>query len=758
MTGPTTRKMVVNALNSGAKAWMADFEDATSPTWFNVVDGQLNLYDAIRGQLDFTDERGKRYAVGAETPTIIVRPRGWHLDEDHLVLDGRAVPASLVDFGLYLFHNAQALIDAGAGPYFYLPKLESHLEARLWNDVFTLAQERLGIPYGTIRATCLVETTPAAFAMEEILHELRDHSAGLNAGRWDYIFSMIKNFAEDAGHVLPDRSRVTMTSPFMAAYANLLVRTCHARGAHANSGMAAFVPSRSNPAATAAALEKTTADKSREAGLGFDGSWVAHPALVQTCLDAFSRSSATARTSWSASGRTWRWAATSWSTSRTTGGAVTLDGVLTNVRISLEYLSAWVGGAGAVAIDDLMEDAATVEISRMQVWHWLRHGVRTAEGTEVTEALVRGLLPRRSRRRGGGHRRGRAAPADRGPADLRADLPRARVARVLHRLRLRALLDGAEPDRAERGDPMSGGADGRASLTRVEAEVRAAVLRVESVEVGLDLGDPALPTFTSRTVIHFSSAVDSTFVDFAGEELVSAVLNGRPLDPSTWQRARIPLHGLEETNVLEVDGVMAYSSDGEGLHRHVDPADGQTYLYAMSFLDAAPRWYACFDQPDLKARHDFVVAARQEWTVLGNGPAVLEPGRGGSPRPHPLSTYFDDPGRRAVRLGLRRARRHPARPAHPGVAARRARGRGRRHARRDRRVVRLLPRALRDALPVRGVPPGLRPRLQRRRDGEPRCVTFRDAYVSAGGRPAPNAAGGPARSRTRWPTSGSATS
>ena len=392
MTGPTTRKMVVNALNSGAKAWMADFEDATSPTWFNVVDGQLNLYDAIRGQVDFTDERGRRYAVGAETPTILVRPRAWHLDEHHLVLDDRPVPASLVDFGLYLFHDAQALIEAGAGPYFYLPKLESHLEARLWNDVFTLAQERLGIPYGTIRATCLVETTPAAFEMEEILYELRDHSAGLNAGRWDYIFSMIKNFAEDADHVLPDRSRVTMTSPFMAAYADLLVRTCHARGAHAIGGMAAFVPSRSNPAATAAALEKTTADKSREAGLGFDGSWVAHPALVQTCLDAFTAVLGDRPNQLERQRPDVAVGRDELVDVSTTGGEVTLDGVRTNVRISLEYLSAWVGGAGAVAIDDLMEDAATVEISRMQVWHWLRHGVRTAEGTEVTEALVRRLL------------------------------------------------------------------------------------------------------------------------------------------------------------------------------------------------------------------------------------------------------------------------------------------------------------------------------------------------------------------------------
>ena len=392
MTGPTTRKMVVNALNSGARAWMADFEDATSPTWFNVVDGQLNLYDAIRGQVDFTDVRGKSYAVGAETPTIMVRPRGWHLDEEHLVLGDTPVPGSLVDFGLYFFHNAQALIDSGAGPYFYLPKLESHLEARLWNDVFTYAQERLGIPYGTVRATCLIETTPAAFEMEEILYELRDHSSGLNAGRWDYIFSMIKNFGEDAGHVLPDRSQVTMTSPFMAAYANLLVKTCHARGAHAIGGMAAFVPSRSNPAATTAALEKTTADKSREAGLGFDGSWVAHPALVQTCLDAFVAVLGDAENQLERQRPDVTVTRDDLVDVSTTGGEVTVDGLRTNVRISLEYLSAWVGGAGAVAIDNLMEDAATVEISRMQVWHWLRHGVRTADGTQVSKDLVRSIL------------------------------------------------------------------------------------------------------------------------------------------------------------------------------------------------------------------------------------------------------------------------------------------------------------------------------------------------------------------------------
>jgi malate synthase len=392
MTGPTSRKMTINALNSGAKAWMADFEDATAPTWFNVVDGQINLYDAIRRQIDFTDANGRRYEVGAQTPTILVRPRGLHLDERHLLLDGAAVPGSFVDFGLYFFHNAHTLIANGAGPYFYLPKLESHLEARLWNDVFTFAQERLEIPHGTIRATCLIETTPAAFEMEEFLYELRDHSAGLNAGRWDYIFSMIKNFAEERDHVLPDRSQVTMTSPFMAAYADLLVKTCHARGAHAIGGMAAFVPSKANPEATAAALEKTRADKSREAAAGFDGSWVAHPALVQTCLDAFTAVLGDAPNQLEKQRDDVVVGAAELVDVSSAAGAVTLDGVRTNIRVSLEYLAAWVGGAGAVAIDYLMEDAATVEISRMQVWHWVRHAVTTDDGTTVTPELVQGIL------------------------------------------------------------------------------------------------------------------------------------------------------------------------------------------------------------------------------------------------------------------------------------------------------------------------------------------------------------------------------
>jgi malate synthase len=398
ITGPTSRKMTINALNSGARVWMADFEDATAPTWFNVVDGQLNLFDALRRQIDFTDENGKRYEVGAQTPTVLVRPRGWHLVERHLSLDSSPVPGAFVDFGLYFFHNAATLIASGAGPYFYLPKLESHHEARLWNEVFIFAQERLEIPYGSIRATCLIETTPAAFEMEEILYELRDHSSGLNAGRWDYIFSMIKNFADSADHLLPDRSQVTMSSPFMAAYANLLVRTCHARGAHAIGGMAAFVPSRANPDATAAALEKTTADKTREANAGFDGSWVAHPALVQTCVDAFDAVLGDRPHQLDKQRDDVSVGAAQLTDVSGTEGEITLEGVRTNVAVSLEYLTAWLGGSGAVAIRNLMEDAATVEISRMQIWQWVHHRASTAEGSQVTADLVRELLAEETER------------------------------------------------------------------------------------------------------------------------------------------------------------------------------------------------------------------------------------------------------------------------------------------------------------------------------------------------------------------------
>ncbi len=392
MTGPPTRKMSVNALNSGASVWMADFEDSTSPSWFNIIDGQINLYDAIRGQIDFTED-GKEYRVGQQTPTVMVRPRGWRLCEKHLIADGRPLPASLVDFGLFFFHNAGRLIENGAGPYFYLPKLESHLEARLWNDVFVQAQALLGIPQGTIRATVLVETLPAALEMEEILYELQDHSAGLNAGRWDYIFSYIKTFSgRGPEYVLPDRAQITMTTPMMRAYTSLLVATCHRRGAHAIGGMAAFVPNRQDEAATRQALSKVAADKEREATDGFDGSWVAHPGLVPTCLDAFT--AALGERPHQIDRRPSEVAVTADDLLAVGSmpGAVTMAGVSTNISVALRYLTAWVNGQGAVALDSLMEDAATVEISRAQIWQWLRHRTKLAEGLVLTRSLVEELI------------------------------------------------------------------------------------------------------------------------------------------------------------------------------------------------------------------------------------------------------------------------------------------------------------------------------------------------------------------------------
>jgi malate synthase len=397
ITGPTDRKMTVNALNSGAKVWLADFEDATSPTWSNIVEGQINLFDAIRRQVDFTSPEGKEYKLGAETPTIVARPRGWHLVEKHLRYTDQAgtrVPASasLVDFGLYFFHNAAELIARGTGPYFYLPKLENHLEARLWNDVFTFAEANLGIPHGTIRATVLIETITAAFEMEEILYELRDHAAGLNAGRWDYVFSIIKNFrGRGAGFVLPDRTKITMTTPFMRAYTELLVATCHQRGAHAIGGMSAFIPNRRDPVATEAALEKVAADKRREATDGFDGSWVAHPDLVPVALAEFdvvlgSRPNQVDRL------REDVQVAAADLVDLTIDGEVTDAGVRANVSIALRYLEAWLRGTGAVALDGLMEDAATAEISRSQLWQWAAQRVITAEGTLVTREWIERIL------------------------------------------------------------------------------------------------------------------------------------------------------------------------------------------------------------------------------------------------------------------------------------------------------------------------------------------------------------------------------
>ena len=398
ITGPTDPKMAINALNSGAKVWLADQEDATSPTWANVIGGQVTLFDAIRGQLEFTSAEGKEYRVTAETtPTIVMRPRGWHLVEKHLrYIDpaGIASPASgsLVDFGLYFFHNAKELIARGSGPYFYLAKTENHLEARLWDDIFTFSENALGIEHGTIRATVLIETIPAAFEMDEILYELRDHAAGLNAGRWDYIFSIIKNFrGRGASFVLPDRSKITMTVPFMRAYTELLVQTCHKRGAHAIGGMSAFIPNRRNPAVTQRALEQVAADKRREAGDGFDGTWVAHPDLIETARAEFDAVLGDHPNQVGRQRPEVHVEASDLLDLRI-DGEVTDEGVRSNVSIAVRYLESWLRGVGAAAIDDLMEDAATAEISRSQLWQWMHQGIVTQESTPITRELIERLL------------------------------------------------------------------------------------------------------------------------------------------------------------------------------------------------------------------------------------------------------------------------------------------------------------------------------------------------------------------------------
>lgn len=402
ITGPTDRKMTVNALNSGAKVWLADLEDATSPTWTNIVGGQKNLMDAIRGRIDFTSPQGKEYRVGPTTPTIVMRPRGWHLTEKHLDFTDRtgqtgATSASLVDAGLYLFHNAQALIDSGRGPYLYLPKLEGHLEARLWDEVFRYTEAYLGLRYGAIRATVLIETITAAFEMEEILYELRDHCAGLNAGRWDYIFSVIKNFrARGPRFVLPDRSAVTMTVPFMKAYTELLVATCHKRGAQAIGGMSAFIPDRRDPEVTSLALAQVTADKQREAGQGYDGTWVAHPDLVPVARAVFDEALGDRVDQRDVLRSDVRVTAAQLLDIASAGGgepgAVTDAGLRANVSVAVRYLEAWLRGSGAVAIDHLMEDAATAEISRSQVWQWVHQEIVTAEGTRIDADRVRAVL------------------------------------------------------------------------------------------------------------------------------------------------------------------------------------------------------------------------------------------------------------------------------------------------------------------------------------------------------------------------------
>ncbi|MET8171946.1 malate synthase A [Streptomyces clavifer] len=393
ITGPTDRKMTINALNSGARVWLADFEDASAPTWENVITGQLNLSDAYTRNIDFTDPKsGKSYALkpAEELATVVTRPRGWHLDERHLQLDGTPVPGALVDFGLYFFHNAQRLIDLGKGPYFYLPKTESHLEARLWNDIFVFAQDYVGIPQGTVRATVLIETITAAYEMEEILYELRDHASGLNAGRWDYLFSIVKNF-RDGGpkFVLPDRNLVTMTAPFMRAYTELLVRTCHKRGAHAIGGMAAFIPSRRDAEVNKVAFEKVKADKDREAGDGFDGSWVAHPDLVPIAMASFDAVLGEKPNQKDRLREDVSVAAGDLIAIDTLDAKPTYDGLRNAVAVGIRYIEAWLRGMGAVAIFNLMEDAATAEISRSQIWQWINADVVFENGEHATADLAR---------------------------------------------------------------------------------------------------------------------------------------------------------------------------------------------------------------------------------------------------------------------------------------------------------------------------------------------------------------------------------
>src|SRR6202453_1371143 len=395
ITGPTEKKMTINALNSGANVWLADFEDANTPLWDNMITGQLNLKDALDRTIDFSSPEGKDYALRPddELATIVVRPRGWHLDEKHILVDGERASGSLVDFALYMATCAQRQLDKGKGPYFYLAKNESHLEARLWNDAFNLAQDALGIPRGTIRATVLIETIPAAFEMEEILYELREHSAGLNAGRWDYLFSVIKKFrTRGRDFVLPERNSVTMTAPFMRSYTELLVKTCHKRGAFAMGGMAAFIPSRRDAGVNAVALAKVREDKTREAGDGFDGSWVAHPDLVPLCREVFDGVLGANPNQLGKLREDVHVTAEDLLAVSKTPGVITEAGLRNDISVALQYLANWLGGNGAVAIFNLMEDAATAEISRSQVWQWIHNDVRLDDDTLVTRDLVEQLI------------------------------------------------------------------------------------------------------------------------------------------------------------------------------------------------------------------------------------------------------------------------------------------------------------------------------------------------------------------------------
>ena len=389
ITGPTDRKMVINALNSGAKVFMADFEDSHSPTWSATLDGQMNLRDAVRRTIEFTSPEGKQYTLNDQVAVLMVRPRGWHLYEEHFLVANEPMPAGLFDFGLYFFHNAKELIERGSGPYFYLPKMESHREARLWNDVFLFAQQQLGLPRGTIKATVLIETIMAAFEMDEILYELRHHMAGLNCGRWDYIFSFIKRFRNDGRCVLPDRNQVTMTTHFLRSYSQLLIQTCHRRGAHAMGGMAAQIPVKNDTAANEAAFAKVRADKEREAGDGHDGTWVAHPGLVPVALEVFDEHMPgpnqldRLREDVHVNAH---------DLLAVPEGTITERGLRNNIDVAIQYMAAWLGGRGAVPIHNLMEDAATAEISRAQIWQWIRHPKGTLDdGRKVTLDLFRAL-------------------------------------------------------------------------------------------------------------------------------------------------------------------------------------------------------------------------------------------------------------------------------------------------------------------------------------------------------------------------------
>lgn len=399
ITGPTDKKMLINALNSGADIFMADFEDANAPTWENMVEGQLNLIDAVKGSLSFSSSEGKHYQVNPERAVLMVRPRGWHLSEKHLLIDGEPISGSLFDFGLYFFHNAQTLLSNGSGPYFYLAKMQGHLEARLWNDVFIFAQKYLGIALGTIKATVLIETLLAAFEMDEILFELRHHSAGLNAGRWDYIFSIIKTLKSRESLVLPDRIQITMTVPFMRAYTELLVQTCHKRGAHAMGGMAAFVPSRKDKEVNAIALAKVREDKLRETHDGFDGTWVAHPDLVSTAHAIFAEALNQKSHQKERKREEVHVTATDLLNFDVPGGTITEDGVRRNITIALQYINSWLSGVGAIGLFNLMEDVATAEISRAQLWQWIHHGpAKLTNGQVLTPLLYQAMADEETER------------------------------------------------------------------------------------------------------------------------------------------------------------------------------------------------------------------------------------------------------------------------------------------------------------------------------------------------------------------------